>query len=128
MDNSAFRAAFPEFADTAKYPATQLDFWSALATAQVNVCRWGAQAPLGVFLYVAHELTLAGQNLGAAAFGGTPGGSSGPINSKTVGSVSVSYDTQQVAEKDAGWWNSTSYGRQFIRLARIFGSGVVQIL
>lgn len=127
MDLSAFRAAFPEFSDLGKYPDAMLTFWASIATLQVNVCRWGVMATTGIFLYVAHEITLQAQSINAAGIGGTPGASSGPVNSKAVGSVSVSYDTQQIAEKDGGWWNSTSYGRQFLRLARIFGSGVVQL-
>lgn len=127
MDLTAFRAAFPEFADIARYPDAQLTFWSTLATAQVNVNRWCLQAPLGVMLYTAHEITLAAQNQKAGVIGGTPGGASGPANSKTVGSVTVAYDTQQTAEKDAGYWNLTTYGKQFIRLARIFGAGGIQL-
>ena len=122
-----FRQMFPEFADEALYPDVQITFWSSLATAQVNVDRWGAQAPIGINLYTAHEMTLAAQNLKAGNVGGPPGGQSGPANSKTVGSVTVAYDTQQTAEKDAGWWNLTTYGKQFIRLARIYGAGVVQL-
>lgn len=122
-----FRTAFPEFSDIGKYPDAMLTFWSNFATIQVDPKRWGVQANVGIFLYVAHEITLASQNLSAAGIGGVPGGTSGPVNSKTVGSVSVSYDSAQAAEKDAGWWNLTQYGKQFIRLARIFGSGVVQL-
>lgn len=124
---ATFRAAFPEFTDITRYPDGMLNFWAGLATAQVNVNRWGSQADNGIMLYVAHEITLAAQNQKAGVIGGVPGGASGPTNSKTVGSVTVSYDTQQTAEKDAGWWNLTIYGKQFIRLARIFGAGVVQL-
>ncbi len=127
MDNAAFRQAFPEFADLARYPDSQLDFWSELAEAQVLECRWKTMRTKGIYLYVAHEITLAGQNQKAGVIGGVPGGASGPANSKTVGSVTVSYDTQQTAEKDGGWWNLTIYGKQFLRLARIFGAGVVQL-
>jgi hypothetical protein len=127
MDLAAFRAAFPEFADIARYPDAMLTFWSTIATAQVNACAWGTQAATGVFLYVAHEIVLASQNQKAGVIGGVPGGSSGPASSKTVGSVTVAYDTTQGAEKDAGYFNLTNYGKQFIRLARIFGSGCVQI-
>jgi hypothetical protein len=122
-----FRAAFPEFADTARYPDEQLNFWSSIAIAQVNSDRWGAQTDTGVMLYVAHEVTLAAQSQASGVIGGTPGGQSGPVNSKTVGSVSVSYDTAQAAEKDAGHWNLTVYGKQFFHLARIFGAGVIQL-
>lgn len=127
MDNALFRKNFPEFADLARYPDPQLTFWATLAEAQVKENRWKAMYSTGVMLYVAHEVTLAGQNLRAGEAGGTPGGASGPVNSKTVGSVTVAFDTQQSAEKDAGHWNLTAYGKQFIRLARTFGAGPVTL-
>lgn len=127
MNLTAFRAAFPEFSDLARYPDAMLTFWATLATAQVNVRRWGDIAPTGVFLYVAHEITLASQNFNVAKVGGVPGGASGPVSSKAIGQVSVGYDAAQAAELNAGHWNLTSYGKMFLRLARIFGSGVVQL-
>lgn len=124
---SQFRAAFPEFADIAVYPDTMLTFWAEVATLQVNSNRWCNQTGLGINLYVAHEITLAAQNWKTGVIGGVPGSTPGIVNSKTVGSVTVGYDTTSIAEKDAGYWNQTNYGRQFIRLARIFGSGCVQL-
>jgi hypothetical protein len=122
-----FRKSFPEFADIARYPDAQIDFWSTVAIAQVNPCRWKGQTLTGVSLYIAHEVTIASLNQKAAVIGGTPGQMSGPVNTKTVGSVTVGYDTQAATEKDAGYWNLTVYGKQFIRLARIFGAGAVQL-
>lgn len=133
MDIAAFRAAFPEFADIVKYPDATITFWQELAEGvdgvggMVIASRWKSQATKGIMLYVAHELVLAEMNQASGVAGGTPGGQSGPANSKTVGSVTVAYDTQQGAEKDAGWWNLTSYGKQFYRLSRIYGSGMVQL-
>lgn len=127
FDVQAFREAYPEFNDTAKYPDAMISSWAALAQAMVNPCRWRSQTALGVNLYVAHEITLQSQQAQAANAGGSPAGPSGVVNSKTVGSVTVAYDTASAVEKDAGWWNLTLYGRQFIRLARIFGSGPVQL-
>lgn len=127
MDNGLFRDAFPEFADITRYPDAMLTFWAAIATLQVNPIRWGVMVTNGIYLYVAHEITLAAQNQKTGVIGGVPGGQSGPINSKTVGSVTAAYDTAQGAEKDAGYWNLTSYGKQFIHLARIFGAGCVQL-
>ncbi len=127
FDVDAFRAAFPEFRDLAKYPNDMVSFWGAFAVAQVSERRWKTQTVMGQRLYTAHEITLAAQNVGSAIVGGTPGNQSGPTNSKTVGSVTVAYDTQQGAEKDAGYWNLTTYGKQFIRLARIFGAGATQL-
>jgi hypothetical protein len=127
FDITVFRKAFPEFADIAKYPDEQITFWAELAEAQVKESRWCAQVTKGRQLYVAHEITLAAQNAKAGEIGGTPGMSSGPVNSKTVGSVSVGYDTTAGSEKDGGYWNLTVYGKQFLRLARIFGAGCVQL-
>jgi hypothetical protein len=127
MDIPAFRTSFPEFADTVVYPTTQITFWAGLAEKLVLPCVWRDCTVQGVQLYVAHEMTLAAQNAKAAAVGGVPGTSGGVANSKTVGSVSVSYDSTVTSEKDAGYWNLTNYGKQFIRLARIFGAGCIQL-
>lgn len=127
FDLAGFRTAFPEFGDTVKYPDALIQFWAGLAQTLVRPSIWGNHWLQGVSFYVAHELTIAGQNAKAGASGGVPGGASGSIASKAVGSVSVSFDATSSAEKDAGWWNGTNYGKQFIRLARIFGSGVIQL-
>jgi len=110
-----------------KYPNAMVNVWADLAVDMVNKRLWRGQTALGRYLYVAHELTLQAQSAAAAAIGGVPGQQSGQMNNKTVGSVSVGYDTTASSEKDAGWWNLTTYGKQFIRLARIFGAGGIQL-
>lgn len=127
MDVGLFRTEFPEFADTTVYPTTQINFWASIAELQVRLIVWKDMRANGVKLYVAHEITLAAQNAKAGKQGGVPGVSGGIANSKTVGSVSVGYDSQSNSEKDAGYWNLTNYGKQFIRLARIFGAGAIQL-
>ncbi len=127
MDICAFRKAFPEFSDSNIYPDAQIEFWASLAEKQVLECVWKTRRAVGVSLYVAHEITLAAQSAKAAAIGGTPGQNAGIPNNKTVGSVTVSYDSQSISEKDAGYWNLTTYGKQFIRLARIFGTRAIQL-
>jgi uncharacterized protein DUF4054 len=127
MNNAAFRAAFTEFNDLSVYPDESLTFWSAIAVLQVNANRWKNMTSNGIMLYVAHNLVLNAQNLKTSAAGGAPGGMSGPTAGKTVGSVSVTYDTQAAVEKDAGFWNLTTYGKQFYRLSRMFGTGVIQV-
>lgn len=122
-----FRAEFPEFGDTSVYPDAQLTFWSSIAEMQVVQCAWQDMYTFGVKLYVAHEITMATQNVKAATIGGSPGQSGGIANSKAVGAVNVAYDSVTQSEKDAGWWNRTTYGQQFIRLARMFGAGAIQL-
>ena len=126
MDNKVFRATFPEFNDLSVYPDEALTAWGDFATTQVNCNRWKGSTNMGIMLYAAHEMVLIGQGLKAAAAGGVPGAVSGPTSAKTVGSVSVTYDTQAAVEKDAGYWNLTTYGKQFYRLSRMFGTGVIQ--
>lgn len=124
---SAFRNTYPEFTSTDKYPDTIITNWATIATSLVNCRAWKNSTLLGIQLYVAHEITLQAQSISSAQIGGTPGQQSGQINQKTVGSVTAAYDSVSAAEKDAGHWNLTTYGKQFIRLARIFGAGTIQL-
>lgn len=94
---------------------------------QVSQSIWQNQWNTGVSLYVAHEITMAAQNSQAAQTSGTPGLSGGVANTKTVGAATVGYDANTTTEKDAGWWNMTTYGRQYIHLARLFGMKCVQL-
>lgn len=127
FDVGAFRKNFPEFNNTELYPSPMVEFWVGLASLQLRQCVWKTSWSYGVSLYVAHELTLAGQNAQAAKVGGTPGQQGGVATSKTVGSVTVQYDAQTTSEKDAGYWNLTTYGKQFHRLMMLFGAGCVQL-
>lgn len=124
---SSFRAAFAEFGDSTKYPDAMIEFWANLAEDMLPKRIWKKQWVTAVSLYVAHEITLNAASVQTAANGGTPGQNSGIASQKAVGQVSVSYDSQSTAEKDAGWWNLTNYGKQLYRLIKIFGAGCYQL-
>lgn len=126
MDITAFRTMFPEFTEEA-YPTPLVTAWSGVAEKLVSECRWGSSYTFGVQLFTAHQLVIAKSNEQASAVGGLLGQNAGPANSKTVGAASVSYDTATVSEANAGFWNQTTYGKQYIRLARMFGAGAVQL-
>lgn len=123
----SFRLLFPQFADTATYSDPLLSFWISNAKQFVNEERWQALTDYGVGLVSAHFLTMLARDIKAAAFGAAPGEASGPISSKQVDKVSVSYDTQATALKDGGNWNATSYGQQYLTQARLIGAGPVQV-
>lgn len=125
MDNKAFRAAFPEFSDVSVYPDASLTFEASIAETMMDPTVWGLMFVNAVMLRVAHEVTIAGQNAKAGTAGGTPGNMSGPIQSKQVGSVNATYDTQATTEKGAGYWNTTTYGKKYWRLVQIYGAGVL---
>lgn len=129
---SAFRRAFPEFADSLLYPEPVIDLWLAFAGQMLDVSRWGGSITgavyiMGVNLFTAHNLVLSRQAQASADNGAPPGVSQGPINSKSVDKVSVGYDTASASEEDAGHWNLTTYGVRFIHLARMLGAGPIQV-
>ena len=127
MNITDFRTEFPEFANTTNYPNAQITFWATLAEKQVPQDVWGDVWQYGVKLYVAHEITLAYQNVKISSMGGMPGTSGGVPNNKSVGQASVSYDSVVTSEKNAGYWNLTNYGKQFMNLVSIFGIGAIQL-
>jgi hypothetical protein len=129
MDITQFRKDFPEFSDVALYPTAMVTFWSAIAEQTTSQPKYGDTYTAVVKLATAHYITLEGLNQKTAANGGTPGQSAGVVSSKSVGDVSVSYDTTigTITGDDVGQWNATTYGRQYFSLARLFGAGCVQL-
>lgn len=116
---ATFRTNFPLFADAVKYPDAMITFWSTIAEAQVALDRWGDIRSQAVELFTAHHLIIAAD--------GNIGKQTGIQSNKSVGDVSVGYDTQLSGELNAGHWNLTTYGKMFIRLARMYGAGCIQL-
>lgn len=127
MDIAKFRNDFPEFADASRYTPTMLTFWSSMGEKLISANRFGDLFTQAVELFTAHNAVLAAGNKTASATGALPGQAGGVVASKAVGSVNVSYETASAMETDAGHWNQTTYGRQYIRLARLIGQGCYQL-
>lgn len=127
MDANQFRSDFPEFSDTTRYPDSLVTLWLTVGSSLVNECRWGELTDIGIELVTAHHLAIAARDQQAAAGGGIPGQASGPMSSKAVDKVSVSYDTGAASLSDAGFWNLTSYGTRYLGLARLMGAGGMQL-
>ncbi len=115
---ATFRAHFSEFADAARFPDAMLQMWATVGESRISVDRFTTLYDHAMELFVAHNLKLVAG--GEAAAGGA-------VTSKTVGSVSISYDTAETMLPSAGHWNQTVYGRQFVQLARMIGAGCVQL-
>jgi len=122
FDAAIFVTHFPEFADGDVYTSALITFWSGVADKMLNVDRWDDLLDTGLELLTAHFLTLAVQNADDAANGSIPG-STGMVSSESIGPLSSSYDNSAIAEINAGDYNASRYGRQFIRMARIVGMG-----
>lgn len=127
FDIALFRISFPEFNDTSKYPDELITSWGELGALLIKQCTWKTAWTKGMSLYIAHQLVLASQNSKASQLGGSPGQQGGIAQSKTVGSASISFDAASSNETDAGFWNLTTYGKQFYRLTQIFGAGAIQL-
>lgn len=122
-----FRADYPEFSGSTQYPPSQIQYWLNFGYSVLSAGRWGRQLDFGVSMYVAHNLTLEARAQAEAVNGTIPGGQVGILSSKSVDKVSASYDTTGASEPGAGHWNLSVYGVRFIRLAKLFGAGPVQI-
>ena len=127
MDAATFRQHFPEFADAARYPDAQVQFWAGIGERMLNADRWAELLDHGLELFTAHHLVLAQQNQQAAATGAAPGASTGAIAGKTIDKVGVTYDTASAALEGAGHWNLTTYGTQYLQLSQMMGAGGLQL-
>lgn len=118
--NDTFRTNLPEFEDSSKYPDSMLTFQGRIAGIYCSEEKWGELYELGMCLAMAHFMTIAANNM-------TDAGNNGLVSSESAGDVSISFDTGSVIEERGGDWNTTSYGRQFIRMARLVGGRAVQL-
>jgi hypothetical protein len=124
---ATFRDLYPEFTDPTVYTDAAITQWLYVASIQLNVTRWAELLDVGTGLFVAHQLALSAPNVASGARGSVPGQSSGPIASKSVGPVSVSYDTGAGMIDGAGNWNLTNYGTRFIQYTRMVGAGALVV-
>jgi hypothetical protein len=127
MDIPAFRQQFAEFVDPETYPDATLTFFGVLADKRLPADRWDDLHSYGASLFVAHHLVIGERNRAAAEAGGAPGEVKGPVASKSVDKVAVSYSAASVSLTNAGFWNMTTYGVQFLQLARMVGAGGIQL-
>lgn len=119
MDAATFRAVYPVFGDLIKYAPETVDYWLATARARLNPLVWQELLDEGLALFVAHKLSL--------ATGVTAGTGTGLVSSKSIGGVSIAYNTEIGVLEGAGAYNLSAYGREFFQLARMVGMGSVQL-
>ena len=125
-----FTADYPEFANASQ---AQFNLYQNRATLNL-IAAWGeaaqsgqpyTQYDIGMELIIAHFLALAAMRAKTAAAGGVPLGK-GVISSESAGPNSVNYDITSATEEDAGHWNLTDYGRDYIQQARLIGAAPTQ--
>lgn len=127
MDAQTFRTDFPAFVDETIYPDAQVNFYLGLGTKLLSSPRWSDLRDYGLELFVAHNLVLSAMDAEASSAGDQPGTNTGAVASMAVDKVNISFDNTASLDEKAGHWNLTTYGKQFIRLARMVGTGGVQL-
>jgi hypothetical protein len=113
-----FKTRFPEF-DSVTDARVQLFIDDA--ELEVDEDRWGDLYDKGVCYLTAHLLYIAEQSSAGQGEGG------GPLSTKTVGDVSLSFGSYLTADSKAAVFNSTSYGQEYYRLMMMVGMGAVAI-
>lgn len=120
-----FRGAQPGFIDPTAYPVTQVQFYLNLGYKLLNASRWDDALDEGVTLFTAHFLAL--DAMAKKGTGGVPGAAVGVLTEGHVDKVGYSRDVRSVMENDAGHWGMTTFGLVYLRLARMFGAGPIQV-
>jgi len=127
LDESSFRESMPMFADTDLYPTAQFNFYLNMGKKLLPESRWDDLLDEGLTFFVAHYLTLYLRSMDAVDIGGGDAGQVGNETSKSVDGISYSMDVSSVSLTDAGQWNQTTFGIQFLQLARMIGAGGIQL-
>ena len=131
-----FQAFYPQFS-TALFPLNGTDpnpilqAFVNLANATVSQERWQDAWSLGMALFIAHYTTLYLQSLTPTGANSNAVVSSGLAKgvqvSKAVGDVSVSYQALTTGWELWGSWNLTTFGQQFMTMARMIGAGPMYV-
>lgn len=122
-----FRTDFRSFADKDKYTDQTVQLYLNLAFASLSPTAWGQFYVQGMELFAAHHLVIDARDQQVEVTGGTAGNATGRVSSKGVGGASVGWDSGSTAERDAGWWNLTTFGTRYFRLVRLVGMGGAQL-
>jgi hypothetical protein len=128
VDIATFRGLHSEFSNDVDYSDTSIQGWLDFSLLMLNASRWGSWLDKGTELFVAHNLVMDKVRSDTAAVGGWPGLNKGVLSGETPGGgVSLSYNVEAGINKDAAHWNLTTYGTQFIYMARHIGAGPIQV-
>jgi len=121
--DTGFIARFPEFTAVAE---ARIQLFLDEALLEIREGDWGDFYTKGLNLMTAHLLTLA--DMQAASTGGASG-SLGPVASRSVGDVSVSFGVSATATATGSdaWLNASPYGQELARLIEVVGCDMVSV-
>ena len=119
------RDRYPEFSDATTYPNARIQSFITKGEGELDEGEWADQYNEGMLAYVGHYLSWSTMTNNS---GGSVG-SVGPVASKSIGDVSVSFASVVGSNPSAmqSFWNSTPYGQEYWRLLMLYGAGMVAI-
>lgn len=132
-----FFKIYPQFGKNSEeehnVPLLVLEMYLNMANSCIKKVRWHSRWQFGMCLYIAHFCTLYLQSI-ADVDAGAKGiveasKSQGLDTSVSVGDVSVSTDYSIATNNITGYtgWSLTTFGQQFISIARLVGKGGMYI-
>lgn len=127
ITSAEFRTDFPEFESKARFPDGAINYYLKVADKLLNAERFGTMLDVATELFIAHNISIERRAQDEALRGGQPGVQTGPVASKGVGPVSISYSTADGLDPAAGHWNLTIYGTRLWALIQMFGAGPLQV-
>lgn len=115
LDPAAFRALFPQFADSAKYPDAALSIQYGMATSYVSADTYGdmpvAARTNALYLMTAHLLAL-----GVIIAQNNYSGQVGIVQGAVVDHVQITLTPPPLKSQWQWWLNTTPYGAQLLGL------------
>jgi len=111
------RTVAPEMSVANGVADATIDFWIAQADNQVDPSVFGSRTILAGSYLTAHMLKISGYGSGGGV--GSQGASLGAIQSVSVGSVSISYESRGGSSQVSEFLSRSSYGIEFARLVRL---------
>lgn len=122
-----FRQDFTEFESKDRFPDGAITYYLKIAGLLLNAQRFAEMLDTATELFVAHNISIERRARDEALKGAQPGVTTGPVASKGVGPVSISYDVGLGLDPKAGHWNLTVYGTRLWDLISMFGAGPIQV-
>jgi len=114
VDTATFKIRFPEFVAT---DDARVQLFIDDAVAELSEISWGTRYDLGTCYLAAHLLAI-----GIATESGDPSGLS-PLASGGADGLSVSFARSAYTNTSHEYWQSTAYGKEFMRLKRTLFAG-----
>jgi len=122
IDLAAFRIRFPEYADDQLYEDDYVNVFIGDAIEDVNQTKFKETIADRITAYLAaHYLTIAELSKAGNK------GSVAPVNSQSVGEVSVGYAVANLDKGSSAYYKATVYGQQYLALLKRYCVGMISI-